>query len=209
MSDRKKLIFLSILALWLFWGESFIFMYPNVEVGLVVFIFVTCGLGMILTLSNNVDGNFFKLFSYFKAKEKGKKCYGYIYQIVEDNTNDPNAANTIGKTLDLHEIDTDDPKQFLEVLRKLSGTLVLRIAMYDNIEKQVVLIEQKVKVGRLMEFIRTSNKSPYNQYIYIYKYKGKNYTALDDVIPKFVVPKSERAELQNKVKEMNVYEVNS
>lgn len=209
MSDRKKLIFLSILALWLFWGEAFIFMYPKVEVGLIVFIIVTCGLGMILTLSNNVDGNFFKLFSYFKAREKGKKYCGYIYQILEDDTNDPNAANTISKTLDLHEIDTDDSKQFLEVLRKLSGTLVLQIAYYDNIDKKLVLIEQKVKVGRLMDFVGKYNKSPYKQYIYVYKYKGKNYTALDDVIPKFVVPKSEQIELQNKAKEMNAYEVNA
>ena len=111
MSDRKKLIFMSILVLWLFWGEAIIFMYPKIETGLIILIFVTAGLGLILGLSNNVDGNFFKLFSYFKAKQKGKKYNGYIYQIVEDDTSDPNAANRISKSLDLHDIDADDTRR--------------------------------------------------------------------------------------------------
>ncbi len=186
-----KGIFVIIVSLWFFFGTSLYFMFidNNLFLGIFILIFFICGIGLLLILSRT---NFIEIFSYYKAQKKGKRYFGYIYEVTEPNkkNNVISDLSDAGKDLLLN----NKQKDFFYILHDISGASILKIIIYDDIKMETVVIEKKISGFRIKE----------NQYLCVYKYKNNYYIEFSTscVIPKFVVPKNQRLEIKRKLNEM-------
>lgn len=192
MNDEKKTIFVLGVAFWEFFGIPIYIMIENLFASIFVYVFVICGLAFIFILSGIISGtNFKKMFSYYKAQRKGKKYCGYIYKIMKRDKGENAIIEVLEMGLNIEQ------KEFVKILREVSGDLILKIMIYDDIKMETVLIEQKISVGTAI-----NEKVRCNQYTHIYKYKDKYYMMPNCVIPKFAVSKNHRLEIKKQLNEM-------
>lgn len=145
-----------------------------------------------LILNKRTSTGFIEMFKWYKAKRKGKKYYGYIYEVIELDKDDDNIINE-AKVLESN-IGQDG---LVRLIRKMSGIVVLKIILCDDVTMETTLIEYEITEG--VKHIMYFSDEQYN---YVYKYKDKYYLMPSDIIPKFIVPKNERFVIKNKLEEI-------
>lgn len=193
MKDEKLLIFKIICFAMFPLGLIISAISFNFAAG-VIFTFI---LVIILIMSKKTSTGIKYILAWNKAKKKGKKYCGYVYQIIERNKNDDNIVDHIlvqdYNTIDLNKLD--------RLIRKLSGILVLKFILYDDAAMETILIEHEITIG--LKAMYEIDK----QYYYVYKYKDEYYVMPSDVVPKFVIPKNLRLEIKQKLDKIINYEV--
>lgn len=188
MDSEKIAIFKVTCGIMFLLGLIIVPMSVSFNVGI---IFVSIIVIMLILIKKTSTG-FVEIFKWYKAKRKGKKYYGYIYQVIERDKYDD--IKEFGPNMGQHEI--------AKLIGMMSGILVLKIILCDEVTMETTLIEYKITEGtRELMYFRDK------QYNYVYKYKDNYYMMPSDVIPKFIVPKNKRFEIKNKLEKIVNHEV--